>query len=53
MLPETCHVCAAAVNPGTVTGAPATVTGWEGGLKFTPVRLGVTVYVPFATLGKV
>ena len=52
-LPETCHVWAAAVNPGTVTGPPATVTGWEGGLKLTPARLGVIVYVPLATLGKV
>jgi hypothetical protein len=36
----------------TVAAPPLTVTLWEVGLKLTPDLVGVTVYVPLATLVK-
>jgi hypothetical protein len=37
-----------AVKFGTVAFAPLTVTAWLAGLNVYPLRLGVTVYDPFA-----
>jgi hypothetical protein len=42
IVPETFHVCAVAVNAGTVAALPFTVTFWLAGLNVNPVSLGVT-----------
>ena len=52
IVPVTLHVSAVAANAGTVTAFPFTVALWLTGLNENPVSLGVTVYVPFATLAK-
>jgi hypothetical protein len=47
-IPEAC----VAVKAGTVASLPLTLTFWEVGMKLAPDLVGVTVYVPFATLLK-
>jgi hypothetical protein len=47
-LPVIVHVCAVAVKVAAVTFAPLTVTATLTGLNVYPLRLGVTVYDPFA-----
>jgi hypothetical protein len=47
--PVIVHVCCVAVKATAVTFAPLTVTARLAGLNVKPVRLGVTVYEPFAS----
>jgi len=47
--PVIVHVCAVAVKLPAVRFAPLTVTAALAGLNVKPLRLGVTVYDPFAS----
>jgi hypothetical protein len=51
--PVIVQVCAVVVKLPAVTFAPLTITATLAGLNVKPVKLGVMVYDPFASPGKV